>query len=291
MLFTREFYRAIVYFCKKCGISRLTAIRGIHEAFPMFDYTDKIIGAWFRSITTLDDVISKKQQHPARLNDDLMTAVVREVTKNNTISSRVIGKKLNVSHSTVLFYLKKAGYIIRPCRIIPHLLTDRIRMQRILYAKIQIQILEAAQSVNFENIITGDETWIYYQSPPHNFWGKLTDEPPTVIRKQQHDKKTMLVIMVSGSGMIMKYLVPDNKTVDGPLFREKIIRGSASAWDSFFQSKPLEQQQMIKQATENGIKHAEAVISTNASLISMKSGHLSDSIMVSYKYAETEDDY
>ena len=65
-------------------------------------------------------------------------------------------------------------------------------MQRILYAKIQIQILETAQLVNTGNSITGDETEIYYQSPSHNFWGRLTEEPPRVIRKQQPDKKNML---------------------------------------------------------------------------------------------------
>ena len=37
---------------------------------------------------------------------------------------------------------------------------------------------------------------------------------------------------------------------------------------------------MIKQATEYGIKHAEAVISSNASLIPMTFGHLSDSFMI-----------
>ena len=158
MLFTREFYRAIVYFCTKCRIDRSDAIRGIREAFPMFDYTDKVIGDWFRNIKTLDDVISKKHQRSSRINDQLMGKIIFEVRKSPTISSRSIGKKVKASHSTVLLYLKKAGYSIRPCRIIPHLLTDRIRTQRILYAKLQIPILEAAQSVNFENIITGDET-------------------------------------------------------------------------------------------------------------------------------------
>ena len=221
MLFTREFYRAIVYFCTKCRINRLDAIRGIREAFPMFHYSDKVIRDWFRNIKTLDDVVCKKHQRPARTNQRLIEQIICEVRKSPTTSSRSIGKKLNVAHSTVLLYLKKAGYSVRLCRIIPHLLTDRIRQQRILYAKIQIPILETAQAVNFDNIITGDETWIYYQTPPRYFWGKDTDEPPTVVRKQQHDRKTMLVIMVSGSGMIMKHLVPDNMSVDGQLFREK----------------------------------------------------------------------
>ena len=290
MLFTREFYRAIVYFCTKCRINRSDAIRGIREAFPMFDYTDKVIGDWFRNIKTLDDVISKKHQRSSRINDPLMGKIIFEVRKSPTISSRSIGKKVKASHSTVLLYLKKAGYSIRPCRIIPHLLTDRIRTQRILYAKLQIPILEAAQSVNFENIITGDETWIYYQTPPHYFWGKPTDEPPTVIRKQQHDKKTMLVMMVSGSGMIMKHLVPENKSVDGPLFCEKVLKSCAIAWNTLFQSKPTAEQQMLKDATAEGIRRAKQVLLSQPSLVSLQSDNISDSIMVYYKYSETEDD-
>ena len=169
-------------------------------------------------------------------------------------------------------------------------MTDRIRTQRILYAKIQIPILEAAQSVNFENVITGDETWIYYQSPPHYFWGKPTDEPPTVIRKQQHDKKTMLVMMVSGSGMVMKHLVPDNSSVDGQLFREKVLRSCALEWNTLVQSKPTAEQQMLKDATTEGIRRAKEVILSESSLIPIQSGNISDSIMVYYKYSASEDD-
>ena len=101
MLFTREFYRAIVYFCTKCRIDRSDAIRGIREAFPMFDYTDKVIGDWFRNIKTLDDVISKKHQRSSRINDQLMRKIIFEVRKSPTSSSRSIGKKVKASHSTV----------------------------------------------------------------------------------------------------------------------------------------------------------------------------------------------
>ena len=80
-----------------------------------------------------------------------------------------------------------------------------------------------AQTVDYNNSITGDESWIYYENPPHYFWGKDTDAPPVVVRKQQHDKKTMLVIMVPGFGLLLHYVVPDIKTVDTSKFLQEII--------------------------------------------------------------------
>ena len=70
----------------------------------------------------------------------------------------------------------------------------------------------------------------------------------------------MLVMMVSGSGMIMKHLVPENKSVDDPLFCEKVLKRCALAWNTLFQSKPMAEQQMLKDATTEGIRRAKEVI-------------------------------
>ena len=100
----------------------------------------------------------------------------------------------------------------------------------------------------------------------------------------------MLVIMVSGAGTVMKYLVPDNASVDGALFRDKVLKGCALAYTALLRSKEIPEQQRIKQATAEGIRRAKEVISTLSSLVPIQTGNISDSIMVSYKYSEHEDD-
>ena len=63
-----------------------------------------------------------------------------------------------------------------------------MKQQRVAFAKIQLAILREAKSVDYRNIITGDESWIYYSYSPQFYWEKSDEMPPVIVRRNQGDK-------------------------------------------------------------------------------------------------------
>ena len=162
MYIDKSIFRAIVYYSKSCNISATQTIQNIRTYFPFCTFANSTFYNWYHDITSINNIIPSKRKIriPKR---EYRTEILRRLQENPTITARAIARSLRISHSTVLDYIYNVvGYHRMACRLIPHPLTEKLRKQRILYSKMQLAILEACKAVQYKNIISLDESWLYY---------------------------------------------------------------------------------------------------------------------------------
>ena len=88
-------------------------------------------------------------------------------------------------------------------RLIPHLLTDEQKRSRILKKK-------------FNNLVTRDETWVYYfklkRKCSDRVWATKNAVRPSVAKRQRTVKKVLYVIFFDNEGPVMQLPVPRAET-------------------------------------------------------------------------------
>ncbi|KAJ0175632.1 hypothetical protein K1T71_008791 [Dendrolimus kikuchii] len=91
---------------------------------------------------------------------DKNDAIFEKVEQDRHISSYDVAGELGIDHKTVLAYLKKAGYTKKLDIWVPHELTERNLMNRVLICD---SLLRRNETKPFlKKLITGDEKWITY---------------------------------------------------------------------------------------------------------------------------------
>jgi hypothetical protein len=55
-------------------------------------------------------------------------------------------------------------------RWLPHSLTENEAQGRVIFSKELLQVLCHAKETNFEHLLTGDESWFYYEHPYDLDW-------------------------------------------------------------------------------------------------------------------------
>ena len=260
MYIDKIIFRAIVYYSKSCNINATQTIQNIRKYFPFCTFANSTFYNWYRDITSVNNIIPPKRKIriPKR---EYRTEILRRLQENPSTSARAIARSLRISHSTVLDYIYNVlGYHRTTCRIIPHQLTDKLRQQRILYSKVQLAVLEEAEAVQYKNIISLDESWLFYSYFSSHCYLKREEERPTVVRRQQGEKKVMLTAAVSGAGVAGEIYLPVNATMTAQQFVNAILSSLNTWWESRWRSLTSDEQNAIIHSTEKALIAAQKVI-------------------------------
>jgi transposase len=135
------------------------------------------------------------------------------VNDDSHINIDYIAAILDISHGSVYAILKQhLGLRKITSRWVPHKLTEEQRQRRI---DICIENLQKFESGSWRlcDIITGDESWFYHRNikskEQSKAWVAKDEGPPTAVKRQQFEKKTMFVIffMTMVHYLFMNYLL------------------------------------------------------------------------------------
>ena len=117
-------------------------------------------------------------------------------------------------------------------RWVPHILTEDQKRQRVLCARKLIQLLEPNGHKRREDVIAGDETWIYFYGIPNKRQNMMwvaeptEDEPrPVVARKGFQSKKRLFTIFFNCEGPVLVDMLPEKTTLTGTYYRQNILPG------------------------------------------------------------------
>jgi histone-lysine N-methyltransferase SETMAR len=79
----------------------------------------------------------------------------------------------------------------------------------------------------FANIITGDETWVYFYEPKqkiHNKkWATKECQRPCIAKRTMSVKNVMYVILFTNQGPAFQIVVPKGKSVNAKFYKGKIL--------------------------------------------------------------------
>ena len=114
-------------------------------------------------------------------------------------------------------------------RWVPHILTKDQKRQRVLCARKLIQLLELNGYKRLEDVITGNDTWIYFYGIPNkrqNMMWVAEDEPrPVVARKGFQTRKRLFTIFFNCEGPVLVDILPKKTTLTVTYYRQNILPG------------------------------------------------------------------
>lgn len=147
------------------------------------------------------------------------------ILKEEPFSSvRSIAADIHESGSTVYDHLTKSlGFVERHFKLIPHELTDELRMKRIKVSKQMLTVLQAQKKLGYRDVITGDETWVFLKKQKNSLWLPSDQSRPTKVTLSSFSEKQMLTIFWSVNGILLKYWLPPEMNFNAQTFFENVL--------------------------------------------------------------------
>ena len=110
-------------------------------------------------------------------------------------------------------------------RWVPGLLTDEQKQSRVRLAASQvIEKYDKCDPHRLEEIVTGDETWIYHFQPDskakNKVWVSSEGDRPVIARRCKTSNHMLYVIFFDWKGPVLQIPVPKGSSVTGKFYRE-----------------------------------------------------------------------
>ena len=109
----------------------------------------------------------------------------------------------------------------------PHLLTDEQKQSRVRLASQVIEKYDKCYPYRLEEIVTGDETWIYHFQPDskakNKVWVSSEGDRPVVARRCKTSNRMLYAIFFDSKGPVLQIPVPKGSSVTGKFYRESVL--------------------------------------------------------------------
>ena len=108
-----------------------------------------------------------------------------------------------------------------------HLLTDEQKQCGVRLASQVIEKYDKCDPCHLEEIVTGDETWIYHFQPDskaeNKVWVSSEGDRPVIVRRCKTSNHMLYAIFFDSKGPVLQIPVPKGSSVTGKFYRESIL--------------------------------------------------------------------
>ena len=150
------------------------------------------------------------------------------------------------------------GYV-RYARWVPHLLTDDQKQSRVRLATQVIEKYDKCDLRRLEEIVTGDETWIFHFNPilrlkiRFGFHPRVTDLSLHAVAKHQI---AFCMRYSDSKGPVLQIPVPKGSSVTGKFYRESVL----TQLDFYQKHRSCTSVRGIKLLHDNALAHKSAMV-------------------------------
>ena len=110
---------------------------------------------------------------------------------------------------------------------VPHLLTDEQKQSLVRLASQVIEKCDKCDPHRLEEIVTGDETWIYHFQPnskaKNKVWVSSEGNRPLIARLCKTSNRMLYAIFFDSKGPVLQIPVPKGSSVTGKFYREGVL--------------------------------------------------------------------
>jgi hypothetical protein len=130
-----------------------------------------------------------------------------------------IAERLRVGYATVLEHLHVSiGFKSFHLRWVPHLFTDDLRQKQKEHARAMLPFLYAPQRDGWDHLVTGNESWFFFNPLPRRTWTRSRDDVAIKLRLDSQSKKFMLAIIWNPSGFYTVDRLPNDTKMNNVYF-------------------------------------------------------------------------
>ena len=143
----------------------------------------------------------------------------------------------------------------------PHLLTDEQKQSRVRLASQVIEKYDKCDPRCLEEIVTGDETWIYHFQPDskakNKVWVSSEGDRPVIARHGKTSNSMLYAIFFDLKGPVLQIPVLKRSSVTGKFYRESVL---TQLVDFYQKRRPSTGVQGIKLLHDNAPAHKSATV-------------------------------
>ncbi|EYC01128.1 hypothetical protein Y032_0110g180 [Ancylostoma ceylanicum] len=220
MSIPQEHLRVIIFHERRRGTGATETVRNINSALGEDTTLTSTVKRCFAHFKEGDTDFKDKPRsgRPYTVED---SSTLDAVKGDLEVSTRSLAMRLRCTHSTGLSRFQALGYIEVLTRWILHVMTDGMRFTPASIC--QFLLLRPKRKVFLEDLITGDENWVHYDSNAHRaFWLPRGEDPPTQAKSDIHYKKCRLCCFWDSRGMLYYELLPQGHTVTGTVYSSQL---------------------------------------------------------------------
>ena len=133
-----------------------------------------------------------------------------------------------IHSSSVLKILRERLGLRKICvRWVPHSLTTKQKQSWFRLASQVIEKYDKCDPRHLEEIVTGDETWIYHFQPnskaKNKVWVSSEGDRPVIAHCCKTSNRMLYVIFFDSKGPVLQIPVPNGSSVTGKFYRESVL--------------------------------------------------------------------
>ena len=169
-----------------------------------------------------------------------------------------------IHSSSVLKILRERLGLRKICaRWVPHLLTDEEKQSRVRLASQVVEKYDKCDPRHLEEIVTGDETWIYHFQPDskakNKVWVSSEGDRPVIVRRCKTSNGMLYAILIffDSNGPVLQIPVPKGGSVTGKFYRESVL---TQLVDFYQKRRPRTSVSGIKLLHDNASAHKSATV-------------------------------
>ena len=167
-----------------------------------------------------------------------------------------------IHSSSVLKILRERLGLRKICtRWVPHLLTDEQKQSRVRFALQVIEKYDKCDPCRLEEIVTGDETWIYHfqldSKAKNKVWVSFEGDRPVIAGRCKTSNCMLYAMFFDSKGPVLHIPVPKGSSVTGKFSRESVL---TQLVDFYQKRRPRTGVRSIKLLHDNAPAHKSATV-------------------------------
>ena len=196
------------------------------------------------------------------LTEKNVATVKKLIEEDARYTVQEIEELSGIHSSSVLKILHERLGLRKICaRWVPHLLTDEQKQSRVRLASQVIEKYDKCDPRHLEEIVTGDETWIYHFQPDskakNEVWVSSEGDRPVIARRCKTSNRMLYAIFFDSKGPVLQIPVPKGSSVTGKFYRESVL---TQLVDFYQKRRPRTGVRGIKLLHDNTPAHKSATV-------------------------------
>lgn len=196
------------------------------------------------------------------VTDRNVAAVKAAIEEDGRYTVEEIADICGINSSSVFHILKDVLKLRKVCaRWIPHLLTEEQKGERVRIASLLLSKYRNNEQKRLNEIVTGDETWVYFHEPANKesnkMWIGENDGRPQVARRTRTNKRIMYALFFDSQGIVAKVPVPQHTSVTGLFYRDSVL---SAVVQHYATARPRTGVRGIKLLHDNAPAHKSALV-------------------------------
>lgn len=228
----------MIYYDYMKGLKVTECVETLQRTFRDSAPSKATIYRWYsdfqRGRDTLED--EPRSGRPIEtVTEEKVAAVKRILKEDNRVTYQSMQHDLGISaHSLNTILNEKLKVKKLSARWIPHMLTQEQKEARVSFCHLMLQKFDNGRSRLIENIVTGDETWLYQFEPERKCqsaqWVFPNERSPTKCRRERSVGKIMIACFFSSSGSVANITLESQKTVTASWYTDVCMPQVLDAW-------------------------------------------------------------